>query len=1848
MTQLSRYVLETLWKDGDLVLSRSTGPGDPAAVLVLAPASEQPAPGIIARLERTYALREKLDPSSVAWPLRLVQHRGLPALLMEDPGGTPLARLLGRPWELPQFLRVAIGVAVALGRIHSRGLIHRDVNPAKILVNPATGHSWFIGISFASRLPRGQVPATPEEIAGTLAYMAPEQTGRMNRSIDARSDLYSFGVTLYEMLTGTLPFTATDPIEWVHCHIARHPVPLNERLEEISEQISAIVMKLLAKTPEERYQTASGVEADLRRCLATLESVGRIDPFPLGMHDMSDRLVIPEKLYGRDQECKALLDAFDRVVASGKPELVLVSGYSGIGKSSVVNELHKALVPSRGLFAACKFDRYKRDIPYATLAKAFQALVRQILGKNDAEVGQWRDALLDALGPNGQLMVGLVPELELLIGKPPPVPDLPLQDAQSRFQMVFIRFLGVFARAEHPLALFLDDLQWLETATLELLKRLFTEPDVRHLLLIGAYRDNEVGASHPLARALEEIRKAGAAVREIILAPLSIDDIEQLVVDSLHCEPRRARRLAQLMHEKTGGNPFFAIQFFTALAEEGLLAFDSGAAVWRWDLSRIQAKRYTDDVVEFITQKLMRLPGTTQETLKQLACLGNSAKISSLTLVYGVSEESIEAELWDAVRAGLVFSLDGAYTFLHDRIQEAAYSLIPESERAVTHLRIGRVLAASASLEKIEEEIFEIVNQFNRAAPLITALDERKRVAKLNLAAGKRAKTSEAYTSAQTYFAASDAFLAENCWDQDYALAFDVALNRAECAFRTGLLTEADERLSILTERAANQIDRAAVTCLRAALYTTLVRFDRAVGACLEYLRQVGVEWSTHPTKDDVEQEFKEIWRQIGARAIEQLVDLPLMNDPECQATLDVLSVFATPAWFTDENLHDLVVGRMANLSLKHGNTDGSCYAFAVLGTILGSHLGQYQPGFRFGKLGLDLVEKRGLDRFKGRVYSCFGHHIIPWTRHLNDGRIWNRRAFNAAKESGDLTFAAFSSSNMIANLLAGGDPLDEVQREADNGLEFARKMRFDLVSDFITGQLRLIRTLRGLTPKFGCFNDAEFDESRFEQHLEGNPRLAIAACRYWIRKLQARFYADDYTAAVEAASKAQLLLGRPQSFFEFAEYPFYSAMAHAAFHALASADQKAQHLAAVAAHFKQIEVWAANCPENFGSCAALVAAEISRIEGRELDAERQYERAIQLSREQGFIQNEAVAYEVAARFYMMRGLEITARAYLQNARYLYMRWGALGKVKQLEQRYPGLHEEARSPNASIPGSPLGQVDVLALAKASQAVSSELDLGKLIKTLLLIALEDAGAQRGILILLQGDEPRIEAEAITSQDEVTVLFRQALPTPAELPNSILRYVIRTQESIILDDASAPNQFSADEYVQKNQVRSVLCLPLVRQAKLKGALYLENNLASHVFTPDRISVLRMLVSQASISLEHARLYADLTHENNDRRKAEAALRASEERWRKLFENSSAGIQLSSPDGHIIAANLACQKMFGYREEELQSLTISELTHEEDRAAIEARTADCSEGHLRDWRVEKRYRRKDGRVIWADVSVVFVPSTTEGTPAFFASVIVDITERKLAEEELRQKEVALREAQIQLAHVSRVTTMGELAASIAHEVNQPLAGIVTNANASLRWLAGEMPDLNEARGAIRRIIRDGNRAGDVISRMRALFQKARTVKERLDINEAIEEVVILAQSELRRNKVSLRTELAATLPPVGGDRVQLQQVVLNLILNGIEAMSTLEDGARELVIMTERGKGDEVRVAVRDFGLGLDPQHADRMFEAFYTTKPGGLGVGLAISRSIVENHGGRLWAMPNDGPGATFQFTLLKCP
>jgi PAS domain S-box-containing protein len=1813
-------------REGDIALYRGSGNG--LAPILLA-AAEKTSLGCIERLEHEHALKSELDAGWAARPVALTHYHGRMTLVLEDPGGAPL--LLGRPLDVSHFLRIAIPLVGALRRVHERGLIHRDIKPANILVDAAGGGVWLTGFGIASRLPRErQAPAPPEVIAGTLAYMAPEQTGRMNRSVDSRSDLYALGVTFYELLTGKLPFTAADPMEWVHCHIARQPAPPDERVAGVPGPLSAIVIKLLAKTGEERYQTAAGVEADLRRCLAEWERRGRIEPFSLGGCDVSDRLLIPEKLYGREPEIDTLIASFDRVVATSTVELVLVSGYSGIGKSSVVNELHKVLVPPRGLFASGKFDQYKRDIPYATLGQAFQTLVRSLLTQNEEALGRWRDCLLEALGPNGELIVNLVPELELVIGKQPPVPDLPPQDAKNRFQMVFRRFLSVFARKEHPLALFLDDLQWLDAATLDLIEHLVTHSEVQHLLLVGAYRDNEVGPTHPLLRTLAAIRDADVRVCEITLAPLELDDVSRLMADALHCEPGRARPLAELVQEKTGGNPFFAIQFFVALADEGLLCFDHDAARWRWKLDRIHAKGYTDNVVDLMVGRLTRLPVQTQAALQQFACLGNAAEITMLSIVLGKSSEDVGLDLWDAVRLELVEHLEGSYKFIHDRVQEAAYSLIPERLRPEAHLRVGRLLAAHTPAEKREEAIFDIVNQLNRGAALITSRDEREQLAELNLLAGQRAKASAAYASALTYFIAGAALLAEDSWECRHDLTFALELNRAECEFLTGAVAEAEQRLEALSTRAINTVERATVACLRLDLYTTLDQSSRAIAVGLEYLRHLGINWSPHPTNEEARREYEQVWSQLGSRMIEDLIELPLMSDPASLATMDVLTKMATPSLYTDTNLVALVACRAVNLSLESGNCDGSCMPYVWLPMVAGPRFGDYRTAvYRFGQLGYDLVERRGLTRFQARTYELFGYGVVPWTRHVRAGRDPLRRAFEAALKNGDLIFAAYCGTQLNTNLLAAGDPLAEAEGEAQQALAFSQKMRFGLVIDCNAAQLGLIRSLRGLTPIFGCFDDEQFNEARIERRFSENPDLAFVEFWYWVRKLQARFFAGDYASAIEASSRAQCLLWSSVSAFETAEYCFYDALSRATCcDSSAAGGGRQQHLDAIAAHHELLQLWAANCPDNFENRAALVGAEIARIEGRDLDAERLYEEAIRSARANGFVHNEAIAYEVAARFYAGRAFEEFARVYLQKARNCYQRWGADGKVRQLEQLHPHLRDApvAASPTTTI-GAPVEQLDVGTVLKAAQAVSGEIVLDKLIETLLRIAVEHAGAARGLLILFPGDEPRIAAEATTGRGQVEVTLRQTAVSPVELPESVLHYVARTRETVILDDALAQNPFSADEYLGQKHVRSILCLPLVKQSKLIGVLYLENNLASQVFTAARISVLEVLASQAAISLENAHLYNDLGER--------------EAKIRRLVDSNIIGVVIWDVQGRIIDANQAFLDMVGHGREDLVSgrLRWTELTPAEWRDADEQAIAELKAvGTLRPR--EKEYLRKDG----SRVPVLVARALFEWKPDEGVSFVLDMTDRKRAEMRLRASEQRFLDAQMELAHVTRLTTLGELAASIAHEVNQPLAAVVANAEACLRWLDRGTPDLDRVRRSVEWIIDDGNRASEVIRRVRALAKKTSLEKVPLDISDVAGETIALVQRDLISHRVSLRTEFAPALPTILGDRVQLQQVIINLMMNGSEAMQAVMDRPRELVIRSRQDEAQQVLLSVTDCGVGISVENADRLFNPFFTTKSSGMGMGLSICRSIVEDHGGRLWATANVPYGATFQFTV----
>ncbi|WP_433996078.1 trifunctional serine/threonine-protein kinase/ATP-binding protein/sensor histidine kinase [Bradyrhizobium liaoningense] len=1590
-------------ESADFTLYRGRKHDDPSPLLAIA-LFERPSPQSIRRLMHEYSLGAELDPAWAAKPLAVTRHGGRTILLLKDPGGQPLDRILerdqGQPLDLTRFLSTAIGLARTLGQVHQQGLIHKDIKPANVLVDDAA-NAWLTGFGIASQLPRErQSPEAPELIAGTLAYMAPEQTGRMNRSIDSRSDLYSLGVIFYEMLTGTLPFTASDPMEWVHCHIAKQPTAPTERLGAVPASVSAITMKLLSKTPEERYQTAVGVESDLRHCLSQWESQGWIADFTPGAHDIPDRLMIPEKLYGRDREIDTLLTAFERIVDGGRAELVLVSGYSGIGKSAVVNELPKSLVPTRGLYASGKSDQHKRDIPHASLAQAFQSLILQLLGKDEEDLRKWQDALREALGPNGLLLVDLVPELRHVIGEQPPVRELPPEEAHRCFQIVLRRFIGVFARPEHPLVLFLDDMQWLDVATLDLLEDLLTSNEFQNLLLIGAYRDSEVNANHPLARKLEAIRQAGVAVQDILLTPLSRDDLCELLVDSLHCRPERVTPLAELIHEKTTGNPFFAIQFISALADEGLLTFDYGRRLWVWDLVRIRAKGFTDNVVELMVEKLMRLPPETQKLLQQFACMGNRAEPEMLHIGYQGSVEDMHDHLRAAVRSGLIFRADNSYGFLHDRVQEAAYSLIPKELRAEVHLRIGMLLAERMPANKREEAIFEIVNQLNRGAHLITFVEDRERVAELNLIAGRRAKLSTAYDSALKYLRAGRALLTEDTWERNHDLIFSIESLTAEC------------ELLMVT---------------------------------------------------------------IG---------------------------------------------------------------------------------------------------------------------------------------------------------LAAGDPLAEVQKECQNGLAFARRVRLGLVVERCEAQLGLILTLRGLTATFGCLDHEGYSELDTERRLATSPDLVLAEFYYWTRKLQAHFCAGDLASAVDASLRAEPLLWTSAAMFESAEYRFYGALAHAAIWDQASPEERARHLDSVLDHHEQLQVWTEANPETFEDRAALVGAEIARIQGRVLDAQDMYDKAIRQAHKYGFVHNQAIANEIAGRFYAERGYETIAATYLRAARACYLRWGANGKVCQLEELYPHLKADKSIPDSTATiVTPNEQLDLATVIRVSETVSGEIVFEKLIKTVMSLAIEHAGADRGLLILSRGNDYQLEAEATTSGSTVNVVLKQARVTSADLPTSVFHYVLRTKQSVLLHDASGQRLFSTDAYIRDRNSRSVLCLPILKQTRLIGLLYLENNLATAAFTPARMAVLTLLASQAAISIENASLYRELAER--------------EARIRRLVDANIIGIFVWDLDGHIIDANEAFFRIVGYDRDDLiagqlrwRDLTPTEWCEADDQRVAELEATGIAQPY------EKEYFLKGGGRVPVLVGAATFGERREQGVAF----VVDLTERKRAEAAIRESERRYSEIQMELVHANRVATLGQLSASIAHEVNQPVGAALNNASAALRWLSKDPADLENARQSINRIFANGNRVGEIVGRMRALFKKAPLRKEDVDINGALLEVIALTRGEAVKNGVSVQSHLADGLPLIQGDRVQVQQVIMNLIINAVEALSSVNDRPRELVITTSNGEPHSVLVAVRDSGPGLNSVDLERVFAPFHTTKPGGLGMGLSICRTIIEAHGGRLWATAAEPQGATFQFTL----
>jgi len=1834
-------VLETLRQDADLVLYRSSRDVDGSSRLVLAPAASEPSAGSLLRLEQEWAHRDDLDAAWAARPVERVHRTQWPALMLSDPGGELLGALVDRPWEVTPFIRVAIGIAAAMGRMHDSGLIHKDIKPANILVDTRTGGAWLTGFSIASRLPREQqLPESPEVIAGTLAYMAPEQTGRMNRSIDSRSDLYALGVTLYEMLTGALPFTAGDAIEWIHCHIARAPVPPGERVAHLPAQLSAIVMKLLAKTAEERYQTAAGVEADLRRCLAAWETSGRIEPFPLGAHDASDRLMIPERLYGREAETATLLAAFDRVAKHGGCELVLVSGYSGIGKSSVVNELQKVIVLPRGIFISGKFDLRLRDIPYSTLARALQGLIRQILNGDEANVRRWRERLQEAVGGHGSLLTELMPELLLLIGSQPPAPVLSGLETQARFQAVFQRFIGVFAQAEHPLVVFIDDLQWLDPATLMLIEQLTTNPQTQHLLLIGAYRANEVGPTHPLQQTLQRIRQRTAKTHDIVLGPLSVSDTHRLVADALRSEPAQVHPLAELVHRKSDGNPFFAGQYLTNLSEEGLLRFDADSKAWTWELQEIGIKTFTDDLVDLMARRLQRLPPVAQEALKLLACLGSHADFATLSTLHGGSDQGMHASFRAAVRSGAVLSQKEGYKFLHDRVQEAAYALIPVESRAAHHLRIGRLLLDGTAQDKLAEKIFDIVNQMNSAAPLVLEGAETQRVARLNLLAGQKAKAATAYASACSYLAAGMARIGEEDWQSCYDLAVGLRLERAECE----LLSSNHEQAALLIEevlqKGQSKIERAQAYGLRMTLQLVLGENAAGVGTARECLRMFGMELPERPNQEDVQAEYDDMCSRLGERSIESLVDLPLLSDAEARATMNILAMLGRSAYFLDGNLYMVIAFRLVNLTLRHGTSDCSTIGYGGTSIVLGPVFHRFADGERFGRLAVEVAERHNFAAQKAGSNFLLQMASL-WTRRIGDALNYLAEAVRSAKETGEIIFAGYSLEHRLTDLIARGEPLDKIWQEASDAQAFAEKIQFRHVTDVITNVQCMVAYLRARP------DELPMDEGELEARIvEGG--VPLVSCFHWVLQLQRQFLLGDPQKAVEYAEKAKPLLWTFRCHIQSVDYCFYYSLAIAEVFATASQERQFDLRESLRVNLTWLARWAQSCPSTFSHKHALAAAESARIEGREAEAMRLYDQAIREAEEQGFVQDQAISNELAGRFYLSCGLDKFAQACLRDARECYLRWGASAKVAQLDARHGGFERPRLRAQRSTIEASLEALDLETILRMARSLSGEIVLDKLIEALMTIALEHAGADRGLLVLQRAGGPRIEAQASTESRGVVVRQLGTPPTPEDLPETVLRQVARTRESVILDDARVRNAFSEDEYLRSRRPRSILCVPLVKQSELIGILYLENTLASHVFTPARCSVLDLLSSQAAISLQNARLYTELQQEDSERRRAQEALRQSEERYALAVAGSNEGIfDWDLVTDHVYLAQRA-QELIGLapgdawrqRHEWQRLVAFHPADVELQRRSIKAHIAGEESAYDVAFRIVlpggARWFRQRG-IALRDAS---------GKAFRMVGTLGDITDQRLAQEELLRLERRLRQAQ-------RFEAMGTLAGGIAHDFNNILGAILGYGERALRAADRD----SRLRRDIDSIVVAGERGRALVDRILGFSRGVVNERTAVHVEQVVRETLDLLEAKLPA-EVVIDASLGAGRAAMVGDPTHVHQIVMNLGTNAVQAMpsggrltvSLMPEsfGAAHIAHIGTVEVGDWLVLKVADTGTGIAPDIVDRIFDPFFTTKEVGVGTGLGLSLvlRLVTEIGGAIDVSSTPAAGSVFTVYLPR--
>ena len=1459
-----------------------------------------PTPAQIRRYKQEYHLTCQLNAPGIIKAYSLETWQRSYAIVLEDFGAISLKQWLKQRerFALQEFLLLAIAIAESLGQIHSQNIIHKDINPANIVFNPATQELRIIDFGISTQLNReNPTLKNPNVLEGTLAYISPEQTGRMNRGLDYRTDFYSLGVTFYEMLTGKLPFESSDPLELVHCHIAKkNPSAILARTEnreqgtedgtEIPLVLADIVMKLMAKNAEDRYQSAYGLKADLETCRCQFEKTGKIASFPLGKQDSSGQFQIPQKLYGREEETVTLLTAFERVAETGNVEMILVAGYSGMGKSSLVQELYKPITARRGYFIVGKFDQFQRNIPYSAVVAAFRKLVGQLLGETEAQLQVWREKLLQALGNNGQIIIDVIPAMELIIGKQTPLPVLGANEAQNRFNLVFGNFIRVFCNKESPLTLFLDDLQWADLATLKLMERLLVDRQTKYLLLLGAYRKNEVSAGHPLEVILAKLRQHHDKICQVNLKPLSLDRTATLIGDTLQQSSETVRDLAYLVLEKTGGNPFFVNEFLQALHRENLLKFHRQARRWQWDMAAIEARDFTDNVVELMVEKLQKLPPTSQNLLALAACLGAEFDLKLMTWVEDKSPQETFQLLKIALDRGLIFPLSELdenlliqfYKFSHDRIQQAAYTLIPENQRASKHRQIGHILLEKIPNTERDEKLFDLVDQLNRGIEQVCDADERETLARFNLQAGRKASDATAYAAAIAYVDTGLSLLKENSWQTQYDLTLSLYQEAVRASYLNAQLERMETLADTITKKTKTPLDRLELGKIKIDAYTNQGRLTEALAVALENLSALDIEFPRSASQEDFAPALAKIQTLIGDRRPAELANLPQMQDPLVHEALVLLVKVFPVTYFVAPDLFPLTIFKQVELSITYGNTPASALSYSTYGMILCGVLEEFDLGYKYGQLALTLLSQFNDRQFKAAVLTVVYRKIYHWQTHFRHSLEPLRHAFQVGLETGDFSYVGGASHGYCLCLYLTGWELSETAREIERHQEMLEAIGQKNALDYNRVCWQAVLNLQGQSEcpyrLVGKAMDAQSFIAYYQNAKNGMGLWLIYAIAAILCYLFEEF-GDSLTASISA----QNYLTAATSHVMIPAWCFYNSLARLAL--MGNREQgtgnrergmreqenvsKPHPLDRVRENQAKLKRWADSAPMNYLHKFYLVEAEYHRVLGEKTQAIEFYTLAIASAQEHEYIQEEALANELAAKFYLDWGQEKVARVYMMDAHYCYARWGATAKVQRLENNYPQLFQSSTAPSVAstlldtrvTSNSADGAIlDLATVMKATNAISSEIVLENLLATLMESLVENAGAQRGILILLRGES--FFVEATRNSRGVSVLQSLLLNEFEQICSKIVHYVARTGETVVLNDATREGNFTDDAYIQQYQCQSIACTPLSDRGQLRGVVYLENNLTTGAFTQERMALLRTLAAQAAISLENARLY------------------------------------------------------------------------------------------------------------------------------------------------------------------------------------------------------------------------------------------------------------------------------------------------------------------------------------------------------------------------------------------------------